>query len=156
METCAQMETMSGADDDEWLHDERTTHVEEDHEQPGEPQPQEGMGEPATPPQQGTAAAAAAAAAATATAVTAAAVKAAAAAEAEAAEAAEAEVVEAEVENLRAQSKGHDVRVAKVAKMDTNIWRSEGGARCGRGGENPTETCTYLRTGSGSRHGLGA
>ena len=27
---------------------------------------------------------------------------------------------------------------------------------CGRGGENPTETCTYLVTGPGSRHGLGA
>ena len=26
----------------------------------------------------------------------------------------------------------------------------------GRGGENPTETCTYLRTGPGSRHGHGA
>jgi hypothetical protein len=36
------------------------------------------------------------------------------------------------------------------------FWRSEGGARCGRGGENPTETCTYLVTGPGSRHGLGA
>ena len=35
-------------------------------------------------------------------------------------------------------------------------WRSEGGARCSRGGENPTETCTYLVTGPGSRHGLGA
>jgi hypothetical protein len=34
------------------------------------------------------------------------------------------------------------------------FWRSEGGARCGRGGENPTETCTYLVTGPGSRHGL--
>jgi hypothetical protein len=34
-------------------------------------------------------------------------------------------------------------------------WRSEGGARCSRGGENPTETCTYLVTGPGSRHGLG-
>jgi hypothetical protein len=35
-------------------------------------------------------------------------------------------------------------------------WRSEGGARCSRGGENPTETCTYLVTSPGSRHGLGA
>ena len=35
-----------------------------------------------------------------------------------------------------------------------HIWRSEGGARCGRGGENPTETSTYLRTGPGSRTGL--
>jgi len=32
----AQLETMSDADDDEWLHDERTTHVEENHEEPGE------------------------------------------------------------------------------------------------------------------------
>ena len=38
----------------------------------------------------------------------------------------------------------------------THIWRSEGGACCGRGGENPTEACTYLRTGPGSRHGHGA
>ena len=38
----------------------------------------------------------------------------------------------------------------------THTWRSEGGARCGRGGENPTETCTYPRTGPGSRHGHGA
>ena len=38
----------------------------------------------------------------------------------------------------------------------THIWRSEGGARCSRGGENPTETCTYPRTGPGSRHGHGA
>ena len=37
-----------------------------------------------------------------------------------------------------------------------NYWRSEGGARCSRSGENPTETCTYLVTGPGSRHGLGA
>ena len=38
----------------------------------------------------------------------------------------------------------------------THTWRSEGGARCGRGGENPMEACTYLRTGPGSRHGHGA
>ena len=38
----------------------------------------------------------------------------------------------------------------------THTWRSEGGACCGRGGENPTEACTYPRTGPGSRHGHGA
>ena len=56
----AQLEAVSDADDDEWLHDERTTHVEEDHEEPGEAQPQENMGELPTPPQRKGAAAAAA------------------------------------------------------------------------------------------------
>jgi hypothetical protein len=60
----AQLETMSDAGDDEWLHDERTTHVEENHEEPGEAQPQEGMGESPTSPQRKGAAAAVATAAA--------------------------------------------------------------------------------------------
>ena len=34
--------------------------------------------------------------------------------------------------------------------------RGVAGVTCGRGGENPTETCTYLVTGPESQHGLGA
>ena len=73
--------------------DERTTHVEEDHEEPGEAQPQEGMGKsPTTPQRKGAPATAAAGAAAAAAAAPAAAAAAAAAEEEE--EEAEAEEAE--------------------------------------------------------------